>query len=364
MKVRGRRSGPGVRGQAWWTVLVVVLASLGLGAAPAAAADPWVPAGPTVALAMSAPASVVAGAPFAVTVTARDAAGAVATSYRGTVAFGSDDGRAPVLPAAYTFTAADAGVHTFPAVALHRAGTRTVTVADQTDPWLSGAVSVLVKAGPVTTLAVSGPSRAVAGVPFDVRVSAVDAWRNWVPAYRGTVAFRSTDGKVRSLPPRYTFTSADRGSHVFAGRTTLVSTGRFLVIAADVARPTVSGGAPVLVAGAGASLQGQVLSGFDPINGATVTVYDAVTGKRLAAVTLGPTAYEYLIRGLPAGGIKVGGTHPERCDDYANNVATLGAANVFTLRPGVRLVQSFEEPTFGPYLDLGEPFVEPGCPPA
>ncbi len=98
MKVRGRRSGPDGPGSAWWTVLVVVLASLGRGAAPAAAADPWVPAGPTVALAMSAPASVVAGAPFAVTVTARDAAGAVATSYRGTVAFGSDDGRAPVLP--------------------------------------------------------------------------------------------------------------------------------------------------------------------------------------------------------------------------------------------------------------------------
>jgi hypothetical protein len=362
MEVRGRRAGPRVRGSAWWTVLAMVLASLGIGAAPAAAADPWVPAGPTVAFSVTAPGSVVAGVPFALTVTARDAAGAVATSYRGTVAVTSDDRRAPVLPAAYTFTDADQGVHTFTGVALHRAGSRTVTVVDMSDHWLTGAASVLVKAGPLAALTVSGPSRAVAGVPFDVRVSAVDAWANWVPAYRGTVTFRSTDGKVRSLPPRYTFTAADRGSHVFTGLVTLVSTGRFLVVGADVARPAVAGRLPVLVAGAGASLQGQVLSGFDPISGATVTVYDAVTSKRLATVTLGRTASDYLILGLPAGGIKVGGTHPERCDDFANNVDTLAAATVFTLRPGTRLVQSFDEP-FGPYIDLGEPGIDPRCPP-
>jgi hypothetical protein len=56
-----------------------------------------------------------AGAPFDVTVTAQDAFGNTATSYTGTVHFVSSDPRGAILPADYTFTAADAGVHTFAA---------------------------------------------------------------------------------------------------------------------------------------------------------------------------------------------------------------------------------------------------------
>jgi hypothetical protein len=50
--------------------------------------------------------------PFTVTVTATDANGNPLTSYTGTVDFGSLDLQA-VLPANYTFTAADQGVHVF-----------------------------------------------------------------------------------------------------------------------------------------------------------------------------------------------------------------------------------------------------------
>ena len=353
MEVEGRRSGPVVRRSAWWSVLAVVLASLGLGAAPAGAADPWVPAGPTVALALQAPPVVRAGTPFAVTVTALDETGAVATSYRGTVAFVTDDRRSPVLPAAYTFTYADQGVHTFTGLELHWAGPRTMAVNDMADPWLSSGAAVLVKAGPLAALAVSAPSRTTAGVPFAVRVSPVDAWRNWVVSYRGTVAFRSDDPLVRSLPAPYTFVAADRGSHTFTG-VTLVSTGRFRVIATDTTRPTVTGSAPTLVANAAAGVQGQVLSGFDPIGGATVKVYDAVTRRVLRSVTLDALTHEYRITGLPAGGVKLGATHPQRLPDFANDRDTLAAADVFTLRPGVTLVQSFAAATFGPYLDLAE----------
>ncbi|HEX8522281.1 MAG TPA: hypothetical protein VF669_08490, partial [Tepidisphaeraceae bacterium] len=48
-----------------------------------------------------------------VTVTVRDAAGTISTNYRGAISFLSSDLRA-TLPATYTFTAEDAGVHTFP----------------------------------------------------------------------------------------------------------------------------------------------------------------------------------------------------------------------------------------------------------
>src|SRR5262249_5956220 len=53
-----------------------------------------------------------AGAASSVTVTARDAAGAIATDYAGTVRFTSTDAAASI-PADYTFTTRDGGAHTF-----------------------------------------------------------------------------------------------------------------------------------------------------------------------------------------------------------------------------------------------------------
>ena len=68
------------------------------------------------------------GAPVTVTVSAVDRFGNVATAYAGTIRFTSND-RAAVLPAGYTFTAQDAGVHTF-TVTLNTAGGRSVKVKD------------------------------------------------------------------------------------------------------------------------------------------------------------------------------------------------------------------------------------------
>src|SRR5205823_3643679 len=60
------------------------------------------------------PTNVVAGNAGTFTVTARDAFGNVATSYRGTVHFSSSDGQA-ALPADYAFTGTDLGSHSFSA---------------------------------------------------------------------------------------------------------------------------------------------------------------------------------------------------------------------------------------------------------
>jgi hypothetical protein len=60
------------------------------------------------------PSSTTAGVAHTFTVTAQNANGTVNTGYTGTVHFTSSDPRA-VLPADYTFTAADQGVHTFSA---------------------------------------------------------------------------------------------------------------------------------------------------------------------------------------------------------------------------------------------------------
>ena len=74
------------------------------------------------------PAATTAGVAQPFTVTALDAFGNVATGYTGTVTFSSSDAQAG-LPASYTFTNKDAGVHTF-SVTLKTAGTQSITAQD------------------------------------------------------------------------------------------------------------------------------------------------------------------------------------------------------------------------------------------
>ena len=93
-------------------------------------------------LVVTAPASATAGAPFSVTVTAKDPYGNTAngstTGYLGTVHFTSSDGQAG-LPANYTFTAGDAGVHTFTnGVTLNTTGSQTVTATDTVTSSITG----------------------------------------------------------------------------------------------------------------------------------------------------------------------------------------------------------------------------------
>jgi uncharacterized repeat protein (TIGR01451 family) len=72
------------------------------------------------------PANETAGNAIKVKLTVEDSNGNVATNYRGKVYLTSSDGRA-LLPEDYTFTAADAGVHTF-SVTLYTAGNQTISV--------------------------------------------------------------------------------------------------------------------------------------------------------------------------------------------------------------------------------------------
>jgi N-acetylneuraminic acid mutarotase len=78
---------------------------------------------------LSGPISVATNRAFSVTVTAYDAYGNVATGYRGTVHF-SDSATGATLPANYTFTASDNGVHTFAVLKLKQKGMQTLTVVD------------------------------------------------------------------------------------------------------------------------------------------------------------------------------------------------------------------------------------------
>jgi hypothetical protein len=196
-------------------------------------------------LTMTAPGTAVAGVPFSLTVTALDSSGHQDVNYTGTVKFTSSDPTA-VLPAPYTFTAADAGIHTFTGVVLKTSGNRTITVKDQADSTLTAMSSINVIANTVTHLVCTAPLNTTAGVPFSLTVISLDAFNNQGKAYRGTVTFSSSDSAA-VLPGNYTFTAADNGSHTFINGVTLNTLGNQLVTAKDVAHSTITGAASVNV---------------------------------------------------------------------------------------------------------------------
>src|SRR5262249_50918475 len=160
------------------------------------------------------PSPVTAGVAGSFTVTAWDAYGNLATGYAGTVRFTSSDPQA-VLPADYTFTAADAGLHTFSAV-LKTAGKQSLTATDTANAALAGTQPVTVTPAAASRLLLSAPAGVSAGAKFSLTVTVVDAYGNVVTGYRGTLKFSSSD-PTATLPRNYTFTASDQGVHTFTG---------------------------------------------------------------------------------------------------------------------------------------------------
>src|SRR5262249_39846104 len=108
------------------------------------------------------PSTVTAGGAFSLIVTAHDPFNNIATGYRGTVTLTSTDSQA-TLPANYTFTAADAGVHAFSNVILRTAGSRTVTAQDTADGTITGSSTVTVNPAAADHFSVSASGTATAG---------------------------------------------------------------------------------------------------------------------------------------------------------------------------------------------------------
>jgi hypothetical protein len=164
-----------------------------------------------------------AGVMSSFTVTAEDPYGNLASGYTDTVAFTSSAAQA-TLPANYTFTSSDAGVHTFSA-SLQTAGTQSLTVTDTAKSSVTGTQSgiVISPTSPVR-FTVAAPANATVGTPFSITVTAWDAYNNIATNYTGTVSFTSTDSAA-ILPAPYTFTAADKGVHTFTNGVTLKTSG-------------------------------------------------------------------------------------------------------------------------------------------
>jgi hypothetical protein len=161
------------------------------------------------------PTPTTAGASHPFAVTAEDAYGNVATGYTGTVHFTSSDHKA-VLPADYTFSAADAGAHTFSA-ALKTAGTQSITATDTTNASLTSVDgSITVNPAAASQFVLTAPASANAGAAFSLTLTVEDAYGNVVTGYTGTIRFSSRDNRA-TLPANYTFTPANSGVHTFTG---------------------------------------------------------------------------------------------------------------------------------------------------
>jgi hypothetical protein len=101
------------------------------------------------------------GTKQSITVTAKDATGATATTYRGSVRFSSSDVHAG-LPRDYTFTAADNGRHTFTSgVTLMTAGAQEVRVRDRATSAIEGA-----QTGVNVTTTVAPPTASMTALPL------------------------------------------------------------------------------------------------------------------------------------------------------------------------------------------------------
>src|SRR5207249_4629291 len=148
------------------------------------------------------PSSTSAGVAGAFTVVAKDPYSNIATGYTGTVHFTSSDLQA-ALPADYTFTAADAGQHSFSAT-LKTAGSQSLTATDTVTNTITGSqTGITVNPAAASSLIVSGfPSPTTAGVAGGFTVVVKDPYSNVATGYTGTVHFSSSDPQA-GLPSGY-----------------------------------------------------------------------------------------------------------------------------------------------------------------
>ena len=195
-----------------------------------------------------------AGSSHSVTIKALDAYGNTDPTYPGTIHFTSSDSKA-TLPADYSFTAADMGVHTFPntlspGLTLQTAGSQWVRATDKTTASITGSQTVTVTPGSATHFSVGTVNPFPAGSSHSVTIKALDAYGNLATGYTGSIHFTTSDSKA-SVPADYTFLVSDAGVHAFSTtitpNLTLKTAGSQWVRATDKTTATITGSQTVTV---------------------------------------------------------------------------------------------------------------------
>ena len=252
-----------------------------------------------------------AGQADVITISAVDAAGSVLTDFTRSYCLtfsgpnASPNGTAPTYPgpgsdscsATDSYVAFVAGVSK-PTVTLYRAENTTLKVADSLG---HGSTPVAMTVGParVASFTIPTPGSQTAGVAFQIKMSALDAWGNGAVGYTGTkcITFSGPDTSVNGTKPLYpgpgASCSTGQSAVAFTGgnasgipitlykdSTTTVLTGtdasasatgstvQFRVFAAGAASFSIAGPGPQ-IAGAGFNLTISAVDGY----GGTDTTY-------------------------------------------------------------------------------------------
>lgn len=259
--------------------------------------------GPAAALSLAGvPSTATAGRPTAITVTATDAHGNVATGYHGTLRATSSDPAAQ-LPGDLVFSEADAGRRTFP-VAWRTGGAATLILTDSLDASLgvTGSTSVA-PAEPFRLAFASQPADAIAGTLFtpSVRVSVLDAFGNLVTDGIPSVTLQLQGGTPGALLAGGEALPAAAGVAEFVALSTgTAGTGYRLVAASpgllaassdafdvgaaepDAATSSAVAEPSTLPAGASAALVATVRDSFgNPIPGVTITLVASGAGNAI-----------------------------------------------------------------------------------
>jgi Ca2+-binding RTX toxin-like protein len=190
------------------------------------------------------PSPTIVGEAHSIAVTALDNDHQRLPTYTGTVHFASTDPQA-VLPADYTFTAADAGQHTF-VVTLKTVGFWSVTVTDTATPTVTGVEFVALSPAPTSRFALSSDLFSASGNSIGVTVTALDAFGNLTSDYQGTIHFSSSD-PAAVLPDDYTFTPDWDGGVAFLDAT-LLTVGTQSITVTDSANPGITATQTIRVA--------------------------------------------------------------------------------------------------------------------
>ncbi len=261
-------------------------------------------------LTVSAPATVTAGSPFSVTVSAEDQFNNLSTTYRGTVHFTTTDaGSGVVLPADYTFTSGDNGTHTFTnSVTLVTAGPQAVTVTDTTTGSVTGASGTITVTAATPTIA-TAPQPATATVGSSIADQAtVTGGDNPM----GTVTFDLYNNPNGTGAPLFTDTEPLSGGAATSAGYTATATGTDYWVATyngDGSNSTVTSGSAlepvVITAAVGPPSIAQAFSPASvPLNGVstlTFTLTNPNGGTALAGVAFTDTLPSGLVVSAPNG---------------------------------------------------------------
>jgi hypothetical protein len=243
---------------------------------------------------------------------------AIADQGRALAGKGAMDGATQTLPALYSLPAADfhditTGTSTGQPHYSARAGHDLVTGrgTPRADLVVAGLVGTTTTVAP-THFSITASTSSKAGATFSIIAKALDSSNKVVTGYQGTVHFTSSDSQAVALgllPADYTFTSADKGIHTFAG-VSLATAGKQTVTIADAATSSILGSATVTVSPAAAS---QLVFGQQPVvAGVGVSISPAITVRVLDAynnlVKSDNTHVVKLSLGSNPGGGVLGGT--------------------------------------------------------